>query len=59
MYQIDSSKRYNVDATTANYSREVYKNVQLLEVAPNFVVIRHKGKDVIITGGTEVTIKEV
>lgn len=59
MYQIDASKRYDVKVTTANNGKELYRNVQLLEVAPNFVVIRYKGKDVIITGGTEVTIMEV
>ena len=59
MYQIDSSKRYNVTSTTANYGEKYYNNVQLVTVAPNFVVLRCKGEDVIITGGTEVTIEEI
>lgn len=59
MYQIDSSKRYNVTASTNNYGKDVYKNVHLLDVAPNLVIFRDEGKDVIITGGMEITIKEV
>lgn len=57
MYQIDSSKRYNVFVTCGDISIE-HENVTLLAVEPSFIHLMDEDKEVIYTGVISVCITE-